>query len=47
MALTPSITGLDLDGERYTVEQSLIRNKYAAYDDAGDVVLRGKQKLFN
>jgi len=41
----PSITGIDLDDTRYTVEQSLIRNKYAAYDDAGDVVLRGKQKL--
>jgi uncharacterized protein YxjI len=46
MATTPSITGLDLAGDRYTVEQSLVRNKYAAYDAAGNVVLRGKQKLF-
>jgi uncharacterized protein YxjI len=41
----PSITGIDLDGSRYTVEQSLIRNKYAAYDGDGNVVFRGKQKL--
>jgi uncharacterized protein YxjI len=37
---------LDLSGSRYTVEQSLIRNKYAAYDADGTVVLRAKQKLF-
>jgi uncharacterized protein YxjI len=40
------ITGVDLTGGRYTVEQSLIRNKYKAMDADGDVVLRGKQKLF-
>jgi uncharacterized protein YxjI len=40
------ISGLDLSGDRYTVEQSLIRNKYAASDDDGNTVLRGKQKLF-
>jgi uncharacterized protein YxjI len=42
----PSISGIDLDGTSYTVEQSLIRNKYAAYDDSDTLVLRAKQKLF-
>jgi len=36
----------DLDDSRYTVEQTLVRNKYAAYDGNGDLVLRAKQKLF-
>jgi uncharacterized protein YxjI len=40
------IRGIDLSDDRYTVEQSLIRNKYVAEDADGDVVLRGKQKLF-
>ncbi|WP_225333200.1 LURP-one-related/scramblase family protein [Halomicrobium urmianum] len=40
------IQGVDLSEDRYVVEQSLIRNKYRAMDSAGDVVLRGKQKLF-
>ncbi|MEF8807661.1 LURP-one-related/scramblase family protein [Natronomonas sp.] len=40
------ISGLDLSGDRYTVEQSLIRNKYAASDGDGNTVLRGKQKMF-
>jgi uncharacterized protein YxjI len=31
--------------DRYTVEQSLIRNKYKAMDAGGNVVLRGKQKM--
>jgi uncharacterized protein YxjI len=39
------ITGIDLSGDSYTVEQSLIRNKYKAMDAAGNVVLRGKQKM--
>lgn len=39
------IGGIDLTGDRYTVKQSLIRNKYEVLDDAGEVVLRGKQKL--
>ena len=39
------LSTIDLDGTRYTVEQSLIRNKYAAYDDQGALVLRGKQKM--
>ena len=40
------ISGLDLTDDRYTVEQSLVRNKYTATDAAGNVVLRGKQKMF-
>ena len=39
------IRGIDFSGDRYTVVQSLIRNKYEAFDDAGNVVLKGKQKL--
>ncbi|MFT4957079.1 MAG: hypothetical protein ACI9EZ_000387, partial [Halobacteriales archaeon] len=37
------IAGIDLRDDEYTVEQALIRNKYAAYDKADNVVLRGKQ----
>jgi len=40
------ISTVDLDDDRYVVEQSLVRNKYVVRDDAGDAVLRGKQKLF-
>ncbi|SEW24000.1 LURP-one-related/scramblase family protein [Natrinema salifodinae] len=40
------IDGIELTDDRYTVEQGLIRNKYRALDADGDVVLRGKQKLF-
>jgi len=39
------IAGIDLSDDRYVVEQSLIRNKYKAMDAAGNVVLRGKQKM--
>ena len=46
MSGTPhKLSTIALDGNRYTVEQSLIRNKYAAYDEHGDLILRGKQKL--
>ncbi|MFT4923239.1 MAG: hypothetical protein ACI8XM_002465 [Haloarculaceae archaeon] len=41
-----SFTTVDLTDDSYTVEQSLIRNKYAAKDASGNIVLRGKQKLF-
>ena len=37
---------MDLSDDRYEVTQSLVRNKYAVSDSAGDVVLRGKQKMF-
>ncbi|MFB6128890.1 MAG: LURP-one-related/scramblase family protein [Halorhabdus sp.] len=40
------IQGVELDGDRYRVVQSLIRNKYRAEDEDGNVVLRGKQKMF-
>jgi uncharacterized protein YxjI len=40
------ITGIELSDDRYTVEQSLIRNKYKALDAGGNTVLRGKQKMF-
>jgi uncharacterized protein YxjI len=40
------IQGIDLSDDRYTVVQSLIRNKYKAMDASGNVVLRGKQKMF-
>jgi len=40
------ITGIELTDDSYTVEQSLVRNKYKAMDTAGTVVLRGKQKMF-
>jgi uncharacterized protein YxjI len=39
------ITGIDLSDDHYTVEQSLIRNKYKALDDTGSTVLRSKQKM--
>lgn len=41
-----SISGLELTDDRYTVEQSLIRNKYRAEDADGNLVFRGKQKMF-
>ncbi|WP_135820467.1 LURP-one-related/scramblase family protein [Halostella litorea] len=40
------ISGVELTDDRYTVDQSLVRNKYKATDSAGNVVLRGKQKMF-
>jgi uncharacterized protein YxjI len=40
-----TITGVDLTGETYTVEQGLVRAKYKAMDEDGNVVLRAKKKL--
>jgi uncharacterized protein YxjI len=40
-----TLSTLPLEDDRYTVEQSLVRNKYAAYDSTGELVVRGKQKL--
>lgn len=40
-----SIGGVEFDGNAYTVVQSLIRNKYKAYDGDGDIILKGKQKM--
>ncbi len=39
------IEGIELTDDHYTVEQGLIRNKFRALDDDGNVVLRGKQKM--
>ena len=36
---------IELTDDHYTVEQGLIRNKFRALDDDGNVVLRGKQKM--
>ena len=36
---------IELADDHYTVEQGLIRNKFRALDDDGEVVLRGKQKM--
>ncbi|MEF8787258.1 MAG: hypothetical protein V5A45_15120 [Haloarculaceae archaeon] len=40
------LSTIDLNENEYTVEQSLVRNKYAAYDETGELVLRAKQKMF-
>lgn len=40
-----SIGGVNFTENAYTVAQSLIRNKYKAYDADGEVILRGKQKM--
>jgi uncharacterized protein YxjI len=40
------IKGIELTDDSYVVEQSLVRNKYKAMDKAGNVVIRGKQKMF-
>jgi uncharacterized protein YxjI len=43
---TYNISTVDLNDDRYVVKQPRIRNKYVVRDSAGDIVLRGKQKLF-
>ncbi|MFB6095628.1 MAG: LURP-one-related/scramblase family protein [Halodesulfurarchaeum sp.] len=40
------ISTLALEDDRYHVVQSVFRNAYRATDEDGDVVIRGKQKLF-
>lgn len=40
------ISTIDLSDDRYEVKQSAVRNKYTVRDGAGNVVLRGKQKMF-
>jgi uncharacterized protein YxjI len=40
------ISTVNLNDDRYEVKQSMIRNKYVVRDSAGNVVLRGKQKMF-
>lgn len=41
------ITNVELNDNRYTIKQSLIRNKYKLLDSDDEVVLRGKQEMFN
>ncbi|EMA51046.1 LURP-one-related/scramblase family protein [Halococcus salifodinae] len=45
MVSTDSLVGIELTGDEYRVVQSLFRNKYRAYDSAGELVLQGKQKM--
>ncbi|WP_273836820.1 hypothetical protein [Halococcus sp. PRR34] len=45
MASTDALAGIELTGDEYRVVQSLFRNKYRAYDSAGELVLQGKQKM--
>ncbi|CCQ33519.1 hypothetical protein HLRTI_000256 [Halorhabdus tiamatea SARL4B] len=45
MATKYDIQGIELTDDRYTVVQSLIRNRYRAEDEQGNVLVRGKQKL--
>ncbi len=40
-----SISTVRLDDDRYEIKQPAIRNKYIVRDSAGEVVLRGKQKM--
>jgi len=40
------LSGVDLTDDEYEVVQSLVRNKYEAYDSNGDLVFKGKQKMF-
>ncbi|MFB6203324.1 MAG: LURP-one-related/scramblase family protein [Candidatus Nanohaloarchaea archaeon] len=40
------VHNVDLTNDTYTVKQSLVRNKYSVYGPGGELVLKGKQKLF-
>jgi len=40
------LSGVDLIDDEYEIEQSLVRNKYEAYDSEGTLVFKGKQKMF-
>lgn len=41
-----NIRNIDLKGNNYVVKQSLLMNKYKLLDPKGNVVLKGKQKMF-
>ncbi|MFC4550686.1 MULTISPECIES: hypothetical protein [Halorussus] len=41
-----SLSTIDLTDDEYEVVQSLVRNKYKAYDGDGNLVLQGRQKRF-
>ena len=40
------LSGIELTDDEYTVTQGWMRSKFKATDSAGNVVLRGKQKMF-
>lgn len=40
------LAGVDLTDNEYEIVQSLVRNKYEAYDSEGNLVFKGKQKMF-
>lgn len=40
------ISTVELEDDHYEVKQPAVRNKYVVRDSAGDVVLRGEQKMF-
>ncbi|WP_276280635.1 hypothetical protein [Halorussus caseinilyticus] len=44
--MAADIAALDLTDDEYRVVQSLIRNKYEASNSDGELVLKGKQKMF-
>jgi uncharacterized protein YxjI len=41
-----TLSTVTLNDDQYEVKQSAIRNRYTVRDSTGDVVLRGKQKMF-
>lgn len=45
--ISAGFAGLELTDDRYTVEQSLVRSKYRAYDSTGATVLTTREKRFS
>lgn len=46
MADQDLLKNIDFSDNEYTVNQSLVRNKYAVYNSSGEKILGAKQKLF-
>ena len=44
MARADGIGGVDLTAERYTVKQSLVRDRYRVYDDEGGLLLEADRR---
>ena len=44
MARVDGIGGVDLTEERYTVKQSLVRDRYHVYDESGDLLLEADRR---
>lgn len=40
------ISGLDLNDDKYSIVQNLIRNKYRVFDSEDELVLKASQKIF-